>query len=158
VDDADIRQSGALRALRFVPLGFMAAMVLVTYAAIGWTLRRGFGWGDESFVYTLIASNRQAIGEAWGFQHLLHPLYVLTGESVLAFRVLRLAGYVLLSVALVWAARFVMHRIGITIPRSGWAFMGGNEGSLCAEAIELLGRKESARSKVRVESHRRVAL
>jgi hypothetical protein len=45
----------------------MAAIVLITYAVIGWTLRRGFDWTDESFVYTLIASNRRAIGEAWGF-------------------------------------------------------------------------------------------
>jgi len=74
-------------------------------------------------VYTMIASNRLAAGEAWGFQHLLHPLYILTGESVLAFRILRLVGYVLLSLALVWCARAVLSRIRISIPRSGWVFI-----------------------------------
>jgi hypothetical protein len=111
------------RALSYLLLAAMAAIVLVTYAVIGWTLRRGFDWTDESFVYTLIASNRQTIGEAWGFQHLLHALYTVTGESVLAFRVLRLAGYVLLTVALVWAARFALRLIGIRVARSGWVFI-----------------------------------
>jgi hypothetical protein len=101
----------------------MAVMVLITYAAILWTLRRGFGWTDESFVYTMMASSREAVGEPWGFQHLLHPLYVLTGQSVLAFRVLRLLGYVVLSLALVWAARLVARRLGVHIARSGWLFI-----------------------------------
>jgi len=97
--------------------------VLFAYLAIGWTLRRGFDWSDESFVYAMIASNREAIGEPWGFQHLLYPLYVLTGQSVLAFRVIRLAGYLLLSVGLVWTARFVMRLIGVGVSRSGWVFI-----------------------------------
>jgi hypothetical protein len=118
-----IERSRTSRALRFVPLGVMAVIGFVTYGAIGWTLRRGFDWTDEAFVYTMIASNRMAVGEPWGFQHLLHPLYVLTGQSVLAFRVLRLAGYVLLSVALVWSARVVVRRMGIGIPSFGWVFI-----------------------------------
>lgn len=111
------------RTLRVLPLGLMAVTVFVTYVAIAWTLRRGFDWTDEAFVYTMIASNRIAVGEPWGFQHLLHPLYVVTGQSVLAFRVIRLVGYALLSVGLVWCARTVVRRLGITIPRSGWAFI-----------------------------------
>jgi hypothetical protein len=111
------------RALQLLPLGIMAAIVLVTYAAIGWTLRRGFDWTDEAFVYTMIASNRIATDVPLGFQHLLHPLYSLTGESVLVFRVLRLAGYVLLSVALVACARFVLRQLGIRLPRAGWVFI-----------------------------------
>lgn len=121
--DAASKTSAAELVLTLLPLGFMAAIGLATYAAIVWTLRHGFGWGDESFVYTLIASNRQSIGEAWGFQHLLHPLYILTGQSVLAFRVVRLAGYILLSLALVWAARLVVRQLGMSIPRSGWVFI-----------------------------------
>lgn len=123
VGDPVAGQSQARRALPLLPLAFLAIMVFVTYAAIVWTLRRGFDWTDEAFVYTMTASNREAIGEAWGFQHLLHPLYVLTGESVLAFRVVRLSGYVLLSLALVWCARIAMTRIGLSIPRSGWVFI-----------------------------------
>jgi len=121
-DEVD-KRTRAARAMRFLPLAFMAAIVFITYVAIVLTLRRGFDWTDESFVYSMIASNRIAIGEPWGFQHLLHPLYILTGQSVLAFRILRLVGYVLLSVVLVWCARVVMRRIGIRILRSGWAFI-----------------------------------
>ena len=123
VDDAVNKQSPGARVLRFLPLGFMATIVFLTYAAIVWTLRRGFDWTDEAFVYTMIASNRMAVGEAWGFQHLLHPLYVLTGESVVVFRIVRLVAYVLLSVALVWCARAVVRLIGMSITRSGWAFV-----------------------------------
>jgi len=111
------------RTLRVLPLGLMAATVFVTYVAIAWTLRRGFDWTDEAFVYTMIASNRIAVGEPWGFQYLLHPLYIVTGQSVLVFRVIRLVGYALLSVALVWCARGVARRLGMSIPRSGWAFI-----------------------------------
>jgi len=100
----------------------MTAIVFVTYAFIVWTLPRGFDWTDESFGYTMIASNRMGIGEPWGFHFLLHPLYVLTGESVLVFRVVRLGGYLLLSVTLVCCARSVVRRLGIKISRSGWAF------------------------------------
>lgn len=123
VGDAVINRSRVWRVLASLPLGLMAPMVFVTYSAIAWTLRRGFDWTDEAFVYTMIASNRMGMGEPWGFQYLLHPLYILTGESVLAFRVVRLVGYVLLSVALVSFARAVMCRMGISISRSGWAFV-----------------------------------
>lgn len=101
----------------------MAAIVFVTYAAIVWMLRRGFDWTDETFVYNLVVNNRELPGEPWGFQHLLHPLYILTGQSVLAMRIVRLAGYVMVSAALVWSARAVMRRIGFSIPRSGWVFI-----------------------------------
>jgi hypothetical protein len=108
---------------RILTLGFLSLVVLLGYGAIGWTLRRGFDWTDESFVDAMIASNREAFGEPWGFQHVLHPLYVMTGQSVLGFRILRLLGYLLLSVALVWSARFVARRIGLSISRSGWLFI-----------------------------------
>jgi hypothetical protein len=122
VSDPVITRSGAGR-LHSLPLGLMTAIVLVTYAFIVWTLPRGFDWTDESFGYTMIASNRMGVGEPWGFHYLLHPLYILTGESVLSFRIVRLGGYVLLSVALVCCARAVVGRLGISIPRSGWAFI-----------------------------------
>ena len=106
-----------------MPLGLIAVIVLLTYAAIVWTLPRGFDRTDEAFGYVLIASDRIATDVPLGFQHLLHPLYQLTGQSVLAFRVLRLLGYVLLSIALVSCAWAVTSRIGIRISRSGWAFI-----------------------------------
>ena len=106
-----------------IPLLIMAVVVGVTYLRIVWLLPRGMDWTDESFVMSMVASNRISHGEPWGFQHLLNPLYVLTGESVLAFRALRLLGYVALSVALVAVARAVTQRIGLAIPRAGWALV-----------------------------------
>lgn len=100
----------------------MAAIVIVVYLVIAWTLRRGFDWTDEAFVMSMVASNRISVGEPWGFQHLLHPLYVLTGESVLVFRILRLAGYLALSVVLVGCARVVARRVGVVLSRTGWVF------------------------------------
>lgn len=123
VGDFAIKRSRALRSMRLWPLAVMAAIVFVTYFFIVWTLRRGFDWTDESFVYTMIAGNRMTVGEPWGFQHMLHPVYVLTGESVLAFRILRLVSYILLSVVLVSFARAVARQIGISILRSGWVFI-----------------------------------
>ncbi|MDO8108497.1 hypothetical protein Q6348_14970 [Isoptericola sp. b441] len=113
-------RSRAVQALRLFPLGLMAATAFVAYAVIVWTLPRGFDWTDEAFVDVMIASNRVAVGEPWGFQHLLNPLYVLTGESVLALRIMRLGGYVLLSVALVLLARAILRRLSIAVGRSGW--------------------------------------
>ena len=112
-----------LRALR-LPLGLMGAVVILTYGAILRTLPRGFDWTDEAFVDVMTASNRVAVGEPLGFQHLLHPLYTLTGESVLTLRFARLVAYVLLGVVLVACARAVAHRIGLRIPTSGWVFVG----------------------------------
>lgn len=119
----------------------MAVIVSFAYAGILWTLRHGYGWGDEAFIDTMIATNRMAIGEAWGFQHLLHPLYTVTGESFLIFRVLRLVGYVTTSVGLVWSARLMMRRMGFSIPRSGWVFI-----LLLAQAGTFLVWSEPVRS------------
>ncbi len=101
----------------------MVATVLVTYGAIVWILRRGFDWTDEAFVTNLTSTDWKAAGEPWGFQHLLHPLYVVTGQSVLALRIVRLLGYLLLSIFLVWSARSILRRTGVSIPRSGWVFI-----------------------------------
>jgi hypothetical protein len=101
----------------------MALVVGVTYLRIVWLLPRGFDWTDESFIMSMTASNRTAVGEPWGFQYLLNPLYHLTGESVLAFRVLRLLGYVALSAAVVSLAWTALRRMGVTIPRAGWALI-----------------------------------
>ena len=106
-----------------IPLLVMALVVLVTYLRIVWLLPRGFDWTDESFIMSMTASDRIAVGEPWGFQHLLNPLYRLTGESVLAFRVLRLVGYVAVSAAVVLLASAALHRIGVTIGRAGWALV-----------------------------------
>jgi hypothetical protein len=103
-----------------LPAAIIGLIVMATLAAILYNLRRGFDSTDESFIYTMIASNRISVGEAWGFQHLLNPLYELLGESVLAFRFLRLAGYVLLSVAVVAGLRTVASALGKTLSWKRW--------------------------------------
>lgn len=101
----------------------ISGVVVITYLTIAMTLNRGFDWTDEGFVYAMISSNRISDGEFWGFQHLLHPLYSFFGESVLAFRVLRLLAYVLLSLALCAIAREILRAIGLTLRRSSWVLI-----------------------------------
>ncbi|WP_169448615.1 hypothetical protein [Ornithinimicrobium pekingense] len=96
-------------------LAVVAALVGMVTVVV--TLRHGLDWSDEAFVWTMVASDRVAVGEAWGFQHLVHPVFVLTGESVLVMRVLRLAGYVVASVVLVAAATRVMRAAGVHLRR-----------------------------------------
>ena len=106
-----------------VALVVAATGVATGYGVVLWGLGRGFDWSDEAFVSTMIASDRVAVGEAWGFQHLVHPLYRLTGESILALRVLRLVGYALTSVLLVLAARHVARGARVALPRHTWPFV-----------------------------------
>ena len=113
----------ARRLLPLLPLAMMTVVVGVTYLRIVWLLPRGFDWSDESFIMSMIASDRVAVGEPWGFQHLLNPLYRLTGESVLGFRLLRLLGYLAVSGAVVVIARSALRRFGIAIARTGWVFI-----------------------------------
>jgi hypothetical protein len=85
-------------------LAVIGAIVLAVYIALIWAMPRGFDWTDEAWIYSLIGSNRVSVGEAWGFQHVLHPLFVATGQSVLVFRSLRLVGYFLVSAFLLVVA------------------------------------------------------
>jgi hypothetical protein len=95
-------------------------IVAMTLAVIIVTLNRGFDWSDEGFTYVMIASDREATGEFWGFQHLLNPLYELFGSSILAFRVLRLIGYIALSIALTAIAKAALDALGFSLRRSSW--------------------------------------
>ncbi|WP_114908077.1 hypothetical protein [Ornithinimicrobium murale] len=94
--------------------------VLVALGLVLASLNRGFDWTDEAFVYTMIASDRLAVGEAWGFQHLLHPVFEAVGERVLVFRVLRLVGYLALAGVLTWTAGRVLARLGRPLARREW--------------------------------------
>lgn len=108
------------RLQRSVWPALFAMVVVVTLAAITWALRKGFDTSDEAWVYSLIQSNRITDGEVWGFQHLLHPIFSFTGESVLVFRVLRLLGYLVVSLVLVAVAKTVSGKLGIVLPRTAW--------------------------------------
>jgi hypothetical protein len=100
--------------------GFVMATA-IAYAA--WALTKGFDITDEAWAYSLIASNRIATGEAWGFQHLLHPIFLLFGQSVLAFRVLRLIGYIVLGLVSVFALKKILDRFDRRLPWLTWVFV-----------------------------------
>jgi hypothetical protein len=68
---------------------FALALTVLSGFAIIWSLNRGFDLSDEAWAYSLIKSGRNTINEPWGFHWLLNPVYVMFGESVLAFRYLR---------------------------------------------------------------------
>jgi len=114
------RAAGRPPAATTALLAVLGTSVLAGFVVILRSIDRGFDWTDEAFVYGMMASNRIAVGEAWGFQHLFHPLWTALGESVLIFRGLRLVGYVLVSVLLVLAARSVLLRLGTRLSRSSW--------------------------------------
>lgn len=101
-------------------IGVIGTLTGLTFLLILLTLHRGFDWSDEGFVFTLLTNNRVSDGEVWGFQHLLHPLFSGLGESVLAFRVLRLIGYVALSILLCWIAKLTLNILGLSLRRSSW--------------------------------------
>ncbi|KRF33726.1 hypothetical protein ASG83_07470 [Yonghaparkia sp. Soil809] len=100
-----------------------AIIVVVALAAIVWALPRGFDVTDEGWLYTLLTNDRVTAGEAWGFHHLLHPLFEALGSSVLAFRWLRLGVYVLLGLALTATAHRAAALVGWRLPPSAWALI-----------------------------------
>jgi len=63
------------------------------------------------------------VGEAWGFQHVLHPLFDMTGQSVIAFRITRLFGYFLVSAFLLMVMFKSSRALGITLRLSQWIFV-----------------------------------
>ena len=122
--DEALREASVVGRTAFrVIVGAIGATVVVTLAVIIVTLNRGFDWSDEGFIYAMIASNRIADGEFWGFQHLLNPIYELLGSSVLSFRILRLLGYLALSGVLVVMAHGMLSAIGTRLRRSTWLFV-----------------------------------
>lgn len=100
-----------------------AAVVAAALAAIVWALPRGFDVTDEGWLYTLLTNDRVTVGEAWGFHHLLHPVFEMLGSSVLAFRWLRIAVYVLLGLALAAVAHRVAAILGWRLPVVAWALI-----------------------------------
>lgn len=123
-------EAGRWHPAHLVPAGLAALAGLVLVLV---TLRHGLDWTDEAFVWTMVASDRVALGEAWGFQHLVHPVFTLVGESVLAMRLLRLVGYVAVSGALTWAACRVLGAAGAALTwREQWLVL------LVAQAGTLL--------------------
>lgn len=122
--------------LNFVWLAVATLVTLVTVAFIAKNLPRGFDWSDEAWVYSLIANSRETPGEAWGFQHVLHPLFSVVGESILAFRVIRLFAYLGLAAFATWGAIRLAAMRGWTLPRHGWVliFLVANVGTSMAFA------------------------
>lgn len=99
-----------------LPLMLGSALSIVC-AYLTWSLPRGFDWTDEAWAYSLIASDRVSIDEPWGFQHLLHPVFEVFGESVLAFRWLRLVAYILVGVAASSAVHTALRSVDVHLRR-----------------------------------------
>lgn len=118
--DRATRLSGRLSTL-WIIIG--AVIALGVYAVLAWAIPRGFDSSDEAWQYALVASNRVAVGEAWGFQHVLHPLFGLTGQSVITFRIFRLLGYFLVSAFLLMVMFKSSRALGIILRLSQWIFV-----------------------------------
>lgn len=102
----------------------LALVTVAPMVIIVGSIDRGFDWWDEGFVYAMITSDRLAVGEVWGFQHLLNPLFELTGSSILLFRILRLIGYVSLGVVLTLMARTILRARGVELSGVAWVAVG----------------------------------
>lgn len=55
--------------------------------------------------------------------HLMHPIFVALGESVLAMRALRLLGYVAVAFGLTWVADRLLRSLGVALTRREWWFV-----------------------------------
>ena len=69
----------------------------INLSLIVWSLNKGFDFTDEAWAYSLVKSGRDTVNEPWGFHWVLNPIYDLFGQSVLAFRYLRLIAYFILG-------------------------------------------------------------
>lgn len=69
-----------------------------------------FDWSDEAWALSLIANNRESVGEPYAFQHLVHPIYVFLGENIIAVRLLRFTAFLALGVF----SAFMLMRIAET--------------------------------------------
>ena len=81
-------------------------VALACFALIGVYSQRGFDITDEGYYLNLIArpSEYRFSTTAGLFQYVWHPVFVLTGGSVSALRVLNAAVTVVLTFALAWTA------------------------------------------------------
>lgn len=104
-------------------IGLLCAGMAVATALILWQLPRGLDVSDESWALDLIAGDRVTVGEPWGFQHLMHPLFAITGENVIVLRVVRLLGYLAVAAVLILIARRVVNVLGLTLGRWWWVFI-----------------------------------
>lgn len=83
--------------LKFSQPEFYALAIAVLFTAMNITLilsnlTKGFDWTDEAFIVSLTEKNQVTNGEAWGFQHLLQPIWQISGETIVGARVTRFIG------------------------------------------------------------------
>jgi hypothetical protein len=76
---------------------FSLLILFVSFALTIYGIFHSFDWTDEAWSYSLIANARISPGEPWAYQYLLHPIFLLLGESIISFRFLRLILFVMLA-------------------------------------------------------------
>jgi hypothetical protein len=92
------------------------SFALVFIALIAYSARLGFDTSDEAWVMSLVDSRRVTYAEPWAYHYVLHPLWVFFGENVIAFRLLRVFGYVASAIFLAYAGEKFLQFIAPSFP------------------------------------------
>ena len=95
---------------------FTYSFALMLIALITYGTRLGFDASDEAWVLSLVDSRRVTYAEPWAYHYVLHPIWNLFGEQVIAFRLLRVFGYIASAIFLAYAGEKFLHYIAPTFP------------------------------------------
>jgi hypothetical protein len=95
---------------------FTYSFALMLIALISYGTRLGFDASDEAWVLSLVDSRRVTYAEPWAYHYVLHPIWNLIGEQVIAFRLLRVFGYIASATFLAYAGEKFLHYISPTFP------------------------------------------
>ena len=100
-------------------------LALFVIALIVYGTRLGFDTSDEAWVLSLVDSRRITYAEPWAYHYVLHPLWSLVGEKVIAFRILRVIGYVASAIFLAYAGEKFLRFLSSAFPVKTYrAFLG----------------------------------
>lgn len=89
----------------------LAVIALIVYGS-----RLGFDTSDEAWVMSLVDSRRITYAEPWAYHYVLHPLWSVIGENVIAFRLIRVLSYVASAVFVSYAGEKFLKFISTDFP------------------------------------------
>ena len=101
---------------RVVLNDFAYIISLAIIALIAYGTRLGFDMSDEAWVMSLVDSRRITYAEPWAYHYVLHPLWSLVGENVIAFRLLRVFGYITSAIFLTYSGEKFLRFISTDFP------------------------------------------